>query len=148
MTMTPKFREFMKKLEKLNTKRSAPSDFIYNLAEISRELQFSNVEWTNFYQYVTLQNKDEFKWVAEGEITTLGDMPIEELEKLNSELTQDHVDFRQNGFETTMLIKNMENLEVIKTNGKKFVARAPVKNASKKPENVSETSNGCSIKNV
>ena len=137
-----------KKLEKLNTKRSAPSDFIYNLAEISRELQFSNVEWTNFYQYVTLQNKDEFKWVAEGEITTLGDMPIEELEKLNTELTQDHVDFRQNGFETKMLIKNMENLQVIKTNGKKFVARTLVKNASQKPENVSETSNGCRVENV
>ncbi len=146
--MTPRFQEFLKRLQRLNTRRSAPSDFIYNLAEISNELQFSDLEWVNFYQYVTLQNKDDFRWVKEGEIQTLGDLPIEELEQLNKELTQDNVDFRQNGFETNMLIKNMENLEVIKTNGKKRMARTLVKNAKGKPKDVSKAGDGCRVENV
>ncbi len=146
--MTPRFQEFLKRLQRLNKRRSEPSDFIYNLAEISNELQFSDNEWVNFYQYVTLQNKDDFKWVKEGEIKTLGDLPIEELEQLNKELTQDNVDFRQNGFETNMLIKNMENLEVIKTNGKKRMARTLVKNAKGKPKDVSKAGDGCRVENV
>ncbi len=146
--MTPRFQEFLKRLQRLNKRRSEPSDFIYNLAEISNELQFSDNEWVNFYQYVTLQNKDDFKWVKEGEIKTLGDLPIEELEQLNKELTQDNVDFRQNGFETNMLIKNMENLEVIKTNGKKRVARTLVKNSKSKPKDVSKAGDGCRVENV
>ncbi len=146
--MTPRFQEFLKRLQRLNKRRSEPSDFIYNLAEISNELQFSDNEWVNFYQYVTLQNKDDFKWVKEGEIKTLGDLPIEELEQLNKELTQDNVDFRQNGFETNMLIKNMENLEVIKTNGKKRMARTLVKNAKSKPKDVSKAGDGCRVENV
>ncbi len=146
--MTPRFQEFLKRLQRLNKRRSEPSDFIYNLAEISNELQFSDNEWVNFYQYVTLQNKDDFRWVKEGEIQTLGDLPIEELEQLNKELTQDNVDFRQNGFETNMLIKNMENLEVIKTNGKKRMARTLVKNAKGKPKDVSKAGDGCRVENV
>ncbi len=131
--MTPKFKQFIKTLENLNKKRSAPGDFIYNLASIANDLDFSHVEWTNFYIYVTLQNKDEFVWQPAGSVKTLGDLPIEELEQLNMELVQPGVDIRQNGFETTLMIKNMENLVINTTNGK-FVA----KTSNRLPEKASK----------
>ena len=124
--MTPNFEKFINRLTRMNKQRPSPGDFIYNLAEIAADLKFTQEEWTNFYIYVTLQDKDEFEWKPAGTVETLGDIADEELIALNEELVQPGCDVRKNGIETTVMVKNMENLVLNKTNGK-FVAKAPIR---------------------
>ena len=124
--MTPNFEKFIKRLEKLNQRRSAPSDFVYNVAEVAENMEFTQEEWTNFYIYITLQNKDDFEWTPAGTVTTLGDLADDELNELNNQLVQPGCDVRKNGIETLVMVKNMENLVHNKINGK-YVAKASLR---------------------
>ena len=71
-------------------------------------------------------------------------MDIKELEKINAKLAIHNVDVRQNGNETLMLVKNLENLVLIdktKNNYGEPVAHPPRQIQEGPPRNFVEESN-------
>ena len=118
--ITDNFKRIIKDLDRLNQDRAAPEDFIHNVAKIADTNAFTDEEHMNFYRYITSQDNSKFEYKPRKDVITLGDLPMEELEKINAGLTIHNVDVRQNGNETLMLVKNMENLVLIDKKEKKY----------------------------
>jgi hypothetical protein len=143
--MTENFQRIIRDLDRLNCERSAPEDFIHNAAKIADSNTFTEEEQMNFYMYITCQNTTKFEYTAKKNVVCLGDMPIEELERINAELAIHNVDIRQNGNETLMLVKNMEKLVLLDKAGNKYgkpVASASSEIQKSSPGNFVEKSNG------
>ncbi len=119
--VTDNYQRIIKELDRLNQDRTAPEDFIHNVAKIADANDFTDEEQMNFYLYVTSQDTRKFEYTHLKDVVTLGDMPIDELEKINEGLTIHNVDVRQNGpKETLMLVKNMEKLVLIDKKENKY----------------------------
>ena len=147
--ITDNFKRIIKDLDRLNQARAAPEDFIHNVAKIADGNTFTDEEQMNFYLYVTSQDTTKFEYTPLTDVITLGDMPIEELEKINAELAIHNVDVRQNGpSETLLLVKNLENLVLIDKKENKYaeqvapayctIPKKPCRNFAKKSDAGSE----------
>ena len=120
------FDRVIRKLKKLGNNRPDPEDHLYNVTQCVENSNMSEEEWCNFYRYITCQDQEEFEYLPRSQITTLGDLGDETLEKIQKQIVygdKQCVEYFQNGMETTMIVKNIQPIKD-KENGKKSVAAA------------------------
>ena len=80
------FNRVMKKLTKLEKRRADPSDHFINIVEAVRGENMTDEAWTNFYIYITSQNKDDWEYVSRDKVVTLGDLDPEYLREVEKTL--------------------------------------------------------------
>ena len=102
----------IKKLEKLNHVRPDPDDMLYNIAEATHGVNLGEEGWANFYNYITLQDTDDWEYQQKADLMTLGDIPTKDLaimaEELNNSYDECNQDFQvtHNGMETIIQVTN------------------------------------------
>ena len=116
------FDQLIQKLEKVGNERPDPEDTLHNIARAVDGAELSEEEWVNFYRYITMQNREEFEYIAREKIVTLGDLGDDELEKIQKKIAFGEgrdVEWYQNGNETKLIVKNLPNNNNKEKNGKK-----------------------------
>ena len=80
------FNRVMKKFAYLEKRRSDPADHLINIVDAVHGETMSDEAWTNFYRYITTQNKDDWEFVPRDTVVTLGDLDPEYLKGVEKTL--------------------------------------------------------------
>jgi len=143
------FEKVIKKLKKIGNERPDPEDHLYNIVKCVEDVDLNDEEWCNFYRYITCQDKSDFEYLPRNQIVTLGDLGDEKLQEMQKDMgygDDQHVQYYQNGIETTMIVKNVGS--IIKDNGKECVVGSCEELSCEPQRTLSESCSQGSFKNV
>ena len=112
----------IKKLNNLIEHRPDPDDMLYNIAESVNGVDLTEEGWSNFYNYITEQDPDNWHYKQQSDVMTMGDIPENDLQLMANELNDEYEkslkvqDYKvtHNGMETIIEITNKLNSICIK----------------------------------
>ena len=104
----------IKKFEKLEIRRSDPSDHLVNIMNAVEGEEMGDEAWCNFYRYITCQNKDEWVFVPRNKVVTLGDLDpeyIKSVEKMLEYPPEQTVNVWKNGVDIHISVENVNTID-------------------------------------
>ena len=117
------------KLERLAKSRSDPSSTLINIAEACKNITMDNEAWSNFYCYITREDRENWVYRPQSELKTLGDLSVEEMEKIEKDLdaintVRNKMAYKvfENGIETFVDVKYLDSNIKEVNNGRKSLA--------------------------
>ena len=142
------------KLERLTKSRSDPSNTLINIAEACNNITMDEEAWSNFYQYITTEDRENWVFRPQSELKTLGDLSVEEIEKIEKDLdakntVRNKMAYRvfENGIETFVDVKYLDSNNIKELNdGRKSLVgvckTVPEEKSWSKPESQLKSSIG------
>ena len=106
----------IQKLERLEKRRPDPSDHLVNIMNAIEGEDMDDEAWCNFYRYITIQDKDEWKFIAREQVVTLGDLDpeyIKSVEKMLEYPPEQTVKVWKNGVDIHISVDNVKTTDII-----------------------------------